>query len=306
MLLVDADKATTKLIKSLRADVDATQKKLALALKDASAVTEATAGLEACQQSLADTILRAKAPDPAKACARHGAAIASCGEFPALSDGIAQGAGTHPGAARALSCKQGFALAGPAVSVCHVDGKWSGGAAACAPVTTTPATTTTAAATTTKTKKIGLVGMSPYGHSTALSSGYAVKFAMDGRCNSYWQSRQGLSHTTNQWVSFRTTATDSNQPLISRFGIYPMDSKQAPGKCRLEYSHNNKDFKTAKTFELAGHGPPSDHVLKCNAGGWQDFDFVPVRARYWRLYMFNNQGHGTYLAILEVRFMGYE
>ena len=39
--------------------------------------------------------------------------------------------------------------------------------------------------------------------------------------------------------------------------------------------------------------------------GWQDFDFTPVRARYWRLYMLNNQGHSTYLAILEVRFMGY-
>ena len=46
-----------------------------------------------------------------------------------------------------------------------------------------------------------------------------------------------------------------------------MDSTQAPESCRIEYSDDNKNFKTAASFKLGGHPAKDDRTAKCTVGG---------------------------------------
>ena len=117
--------------------------------------------------------------------------------------------------------------------MCHTDGKWSHLGECRA---TTTVTTTTATTTTTPTVESKELEMKAFGHSTALSSGYAAAKAIDNNCRTYWQSCQGERCVTNQWIAFGQRL--GKEVTVDTFEIYPIPHNQAPLKCDLEHVTN--------------------------------------------------------------------
>lgn len=175
--------------------------------------------------------------------------------------------------------------------------------------TTTTATTVTATTTTTirQPNYEGLVGMKFSQASGEFEPGAGVR-SHDESCQgrTYWASpsTNGKTKPSDEWLMFEST--EVTLPEISRLDIYPIHNSQTPKNCKLEFSDDKLNWAVATVFEVKGYHNDDFNALDytCGWGRWESFEFNPRKAKYWRLWMHDNQGDPDYIALQEVRFWG--
>ena len=89
----------------------------------------------------------------------------------------------------------------------------------------------------------------------------------------------------------------------------PINSNQAPANVIIQYSDDDSEWTDAKHFTVDRFPGGRQDLTQTEDCIEKFFTSVqldnPVKAKYWRLFIVDNQGHPYYIAILELRFVGY-